>query len=358
MEEKASFWRRRLKEFRLRRLRNLGVNLICALILLGTLAWLGEFFLRHHRYEITNDAIIDQYIVPVSVRVSGYIKDVNFREHQRVKKGDVLITIDDSEFKVRRDDAVAALMDAESALDVLEAEIEASKKYIDAAQSNIDETKVHTGQLEADAKRYEQLLEDKAVSSQVYEQSLSALNAGRAKLVSLEKQKDALEARHKSDLSRVKGAKALILRRKADLTLAELDLSYTKICAPYDGYMGRRSIERGEYVSTGQAVANFVDDEEKWITANYKETQIASLHVGQSVKISVDAFPDMVLDGKISAISVATGSKYSMLPIDNSAGNFVKIRQRIPVRIDFENVPAETLALLRAGMMAEAAAVK
>ncbi len=358
MKGKANSWARKLAEFKQRRRRNVAVNAVCGVLLAAGLLWLGHFFWRHAAYEITNDAIVDQYIVPINVRVSGYIGEVNFKEHQRVQKGAVLLRIDDREFRVRVEDARAALLAAEGALEVLKADIEAAGAHIWAAQSNIEETAVQLAQLKADAERHEKLLREKAVSLQAYEQALSAFKGGAAKLESLRRQKDALAAQHRSLTHKIKGAEALISRRKADLELANLELGYTQITAPYDGCVGRRSVEPGEFVCAGQSVAHFVDDEQKWITANYKETQVARLHVGQRVKIFVDAFPGMELRGQVSAISAATGSKYSLLPIDNSAGNFVKVRQRVPVRIEFVDTTSETLALLRAGMTAETAAVK
>lgn len=145
---------------------------------------------------------------------------------------------------------------------------------------------------------------------------------------------------------------AAILRATAAVEMAKLNLSYTVVVAPCDGWLGRRTLEEGQFVSGGMAITNILPDEQKWIIANYKETQIKDLAVGQSVKISVDAYPDDEFEGVITYISAATGAKYSMVPTDNSAGNFVKIQQRIPVRIDFVNLSAEDNRKLAAGMMA------
>ena len=130
------------------------------------------------------------------------------------------------------------------------------------------------------------------------------------------------------------------------------------LTAPYDGYMGRRTLELGQYVQAGQTISYLVRSEEKWITANYKETQIIHIFIGQEVRVKVDALPGRVFRGRVSAISEATGSKYSLVPTDNSAGNFVKVQQRIPVRIELEGVSREDMALLRAGMMVETEALR
>lgn len=126
----------------------------------------------------------------------------------------------------------------------------------------------------------------------------------------------------------------------------------------YDGYMGRRTLEPGQYVQTGQTISYLVRNKDKWITANYKETQIANIYIGQQVRIKVDAVPGKIFHGEVTAISEATGSKYSLVPTDNSAGNFVKVQQRIPVRIELEDVSSEEMAQLRAGMMVETEALR
>ena len=343
---------------KLLRIRNAVVTLICGALLVCGFIWAAHFFLRHYRYEVTNDAYVDQYIVPVSVRVPGYINEVGFREHQTVKKGDLLVLLDDREFKIRVDDAEAALLDAEAAAEVLESDTEAALRNIKAAQANIDEAEARRLHLEGDAERFRELVKTNAVSKSLKEQAEGEAASNAARIASLKAQKESYEAQYDSLVTKKKSARALILRRKADLALARLNLEYTRVCAPYDGTMGRRSIEAGEFVQAGQTVATFTDASNKWVTANFKETQIASIYPGQKVKIRVDAFPGKTLDGIVSAISGATGSKYSLIPTDNSAGNFVKIRQRIPVRIDFENAADETLGKLRAGMMVEADAKK
>ena len=149
-----------------------------------------------------------------------------------------------------------------------------------------------------------------------------------------------------------------MLRQEADLDLAKLNLSYTILIAPYDGYMGRRTLEPGQYVQAGQTISYLVRGDDKWVTANYKETQITSIYIGQPVRIKVDALPGRVFEGEVTAISEATGSKYSLVPTDNSAGNFVKVQQRIPVRIDLKNVSDEDMRHLRAGMMVETEALR
>lgn len=172
------------------------------------------------------------------------------------------------------------------------------------------------------------------------------------------KQKEALKSTSTETSKRQGNAEATILRREADLAMAKLNLSYTIIIAPYSGYVGRRTLEAGQLVQAGQTITNLIKNDNKWIIANYREKQIENIYIGQEIQIRVDAINGKTFKGRVTAISEATGAKYSMLPTDNSAGNFVKIQQRIPVRIEFEDISNEDMKKLRAGMMVVTEAIK
>ena len=279
------------------RVRNIVLNLVCICLAGSGLWWTATYFWRYVNYEVTNDAFVDQYVAPLNVRASGYIKEVRFKEHQYVRQGDTLLVLDNREYQIKVKEAEAALLDAHGSQDVLHSGIETSHTNIAVQDANIAEAKTT-------------------------------------------------------------GAEAAILRKEADLDLAKLNLSYTVLTAPYNGYMGRRTLEPGQYVPAGQTISYLVRNKDKWITANYKETQIANIYIGQQVRVKVDAVPGKTFHGEVTAISEATGSKYSLVPTDNSAGNFVKVQQRIPVRIDLEDVSPEEMAQLRAGMMVETEALR
>jgi len=341
-----------------RRRLNIVLNTISVLLALGGIAWASHFFFQYYRYEITNDATVDQYITPINARVSGYIKDIRFTEHQFVHAGDTLLIIDDAEYRIKQMDAEAALMDADNSASVVSSGIVTASTNVDVSESNIEEVKARMWKLEQDVKRYRNLLDADAVSQQQYDQIKSEYNAQKAHLDALLKQKEALKSASIEASKRLGNAKANILRRQADLEMANLNLSYTVIVAPFDGYVGRRTLETGQLVQAGQTITNLIRNDQKWITANYLEKQIENIYIGQEVRIKVDAISKKSFQGRVTAISEATGSKFSMLPTDNSAGNFVKIQQRIPVRIDFENISPEDMQKLRAGMMVTAEASK
>jgi len=337
---------------------NIILNTISVLLALGGIAWAAHYFFQYYRYEITNDAIIDQYITPVNARVSGYIKEVRFTEHQFVHAGDTLLIIDDSEYRIKEMDAEAALMDAKNAASVLSSNIVTASTNVAVSGANIEEAKARLWKSEQDLNRYKNLLDAEAVSQQQYDQIKSDYEAQKAHLDALLKQKESLTSTS-TQVSKQQGSvEANILRRQAELDMAKLNLSYTIITAPYDGYVGRRTLEPGQLVQVGQTITNMIKNEQKWVTANYREMQIENIYIGQKVRIEVDAISNKTFYGRVTAISEATGAKFSMLPTDNSAGNFVKIQQRIPVRIEFENISDEDMQKLRAGMMVTTEAVK
>lgn len=351
LEEK----RHKLKKVRVR---NIVLNTVCICLAGSGLWWTATYFWRYVNYEVTNDAFVDQYVAPLNVRVSGYVEEVRFREHQYVHRGDTLLVLDNREYRIKVKEAEAALLDARGSQEVLHSGIETSHTHIVVQDANIAEAKAKLWQLEQDYHRFERLLEEESVPEQQYEQAKAAYEAAKARYQALAAQKRAAMSQYAETSKKTTSAEAAVLRKEAALDLAKLNLSYTVLTAPYDGYMGRRTLEPGQYVQAGQTISYLVRSKDKWITANYKETQIARIYIGQQVRIKVDALPGKLFHGKVSAISEATGSKYSLVPTDNSAGNFVKVQQRIPVRIELEDISSEEMAQLRAGMMVETEALR
>lgn len=353
-----SEWKKKQKILKQHRLRNIILNLIC-IILAGSGLWFtANYFRRYINYEVTNDAFVDQYIAPLNIRVSGYIKEVRFKEHQYVHPGDTLLILDNREYLIKVKEAEAALLDARGSQNVIHSGIKTSQTNVAVQEANIAEAKAKLWQLEQDYYRFERLLKEESVPAQQYEQVKATYEAAKARYQALVEQKNAAISQYTEASQKTTGAEANILRKEADLDLANLNLSYTVLTAPYEGYMGRRTLEPGQFVQAGQTISYLVRNKDKWITANYKETQIAHIFIGQEVFIKVDALPNKTFKGKVTAISEATGSKYSLVPTDNSAGNFVKVQQRIPVRIDLEEVSPEDMQNLRAGMMVETEALR
>lgn len=353
LQERQEIYRKLKRKGR----RNLILNIITILLAIGGIIWAFNFFYQYYKYEITNDATVEQYVSPINARVSGYVKKVYFTEHQYVNEGDTLLVIDDREFKIKIMNAQAALMDAEASSDVLKSAISAASSNVAASVANINEAKAKYWKTEQDYKRYENLLKADAVSKQQFDQIKSEYDAAKAHYESLNQQKSVIESSSVETLKKRKNAEALILQKTADLDLSKLNLSYTVITVPYSGYVGRRSLEEGQFIQAGQTITNIIKNEKKWVIANYREKQIESIYIGQEVMLKIDAIKNKTFKGHVTAISDATGSKYSLLPTDNSAGNFIKIQQRIPVRIDFDDISDEDMSKLRTGMMVTAKAI-
>lgn len=320
------------------------------IILIGGVVEAAFLFLDYKHTETSNDAQVEQYISPVNLRASGYIKKIYFTEHQSVKKGDTLLVLDDREYRIRVMEAEAALKDA-MASTVVDATLQTTQNSASVYEASIAEIEIRLAKLEKDRQRYENLLKRNAATPIQLEQIETEYEATRKKLEATKRQQRAAMSGIKEVSNRRESTEAAIQRATAALEMARLNLSYTVVVAPCDGKLGRRALEEGQYISAGQSITYILPDTQKWIIANYKETQVENLALGQQVRIKVDAISGKEFTGKITAISGATGSKYSLVPTDNSAGNFVKIQQRIPVRIDFTNLSKEDNERLAAGMM-------
>lgn len=242
-------------------------------------------------------------------------------------------------------------MDAHSGRKVVANTLNTASTSASVYDASLAEAQYHADQLEKDYHRYSALLKKNAATPIVVEQYQTQWEMACARVAALKQQREAARSSVTEVDQKQENAEAAILRAEAAVELARLNLSYTVVTAPCDGYLGRRSIEEGQLVNAGQTLTTIIPDSRKWVIANYKETQVSSLFVDQEVKVTVDAFKGKTFKGRITAISSATGSKYSMVPTDNSAGNFVKIQQRVPVRIELTDISDEDNARLAAGMM-------
>lgn len=309
-------------------------------------------FLDYKYTETSNDAQVEQYISPVNLRASGYIGKIYFTEHQTVKKGDTLLVLDDREYRIRVMEAEAALKDAMAGATVIDATLQTTQNSASVFEASIAEVEIRLAKLDKDRQRYENLVERNAATPIQLEQIETEYEATKKKLEGLKRQQKAALSGISEVSNRRESTAAAIQRAQAALEMAKLNLSYTVVVAPCDGKLGRRALEEGQYIGAGQTITYILPDTRKWIVANYKETQVENLTIGQEVRITVDAISDKEFAGRITAISGATGAKYSLVPTDNSAGNFVKIQQRIPVRIDFIDLSEDDNERLVAGMMA------
>jgi membrane fusion protein (multidrug efflux system) len=325
---------------------------IAGIILVALAVWGISTLFELRRYEETNDAQVEEYINPITSRVTGYISRINYEENQDVKKGDTLLVIDDSEYVLQEQEASAALTNARAQIQVLESSVMTSTKTAEGTQAQIAAAKAKLWKQQQEYDRYKKLYDAESATKQQLENVQTALDVAKADYASIVNNYDAAVSKINDVRSQKAALMAEIQRREALLGRNKLNVSYTVIRAPYDGKMGRRTIQEGQLIQAGQTLAFIVNQATgKWIIANFKETQVSKMHIGQTADIEIDAFPGKTFNGTIESLSPATGSRFSLLPPDNSSGNFVKIVQRIPVRIKLTNAPGE-IALLRAGMNA------
>ena len=327
------------------------VNSLLILAVAGGLIWAVTIYFNLDKSLYTNDAQVEEFISPINTRVGGYIKEIRFREHQQVKKGDTLVIIDDRELKIARDQTEAAYMNAIALKNVTSSGVNTVKNNISVSASNIAAARSRVWNAERNFRRYASLLKDEVVTQQQFDQVKTEFDALNSQYQALVGQKETVELTAIEAGNRIGVNDAEIKRAKAALEMSNLNVSYTVIRAPYDGVVGRRTIQEGQLLQPGQSLVSIVRGDQKWIVANYKETQVTKLRIGQLVSVKVDALNNELFSGKVTAISQATGAKFSAVPVDNSTGNFVKVQQRIPVRIEFtENNKSAEMQLLRAGM--------
>ena len=313
--------------------------------------WVASKFIHIGDVEFTDNAQIQRQIVPVNSRVQGYISEIRFKEYEQVKKGDTLVIIDDADMRLRVAQARADYQNAIAGRSVADRSVGVASANVAVSEASISEAKILMENAAVDLERYRKLLDKDAVTRQQYDRAETDYKAKKARYEMLARQRSATSSVAEETRQRIAQNDAGVELAKALLETAELNLSYTVITAPCDGYTSRKEMQIGQLVQPGQTLLDVIDSSDIWITANYKETQMKHIHIGSDVEIRVDAIPDKTFKGKVVSISSATGASLSILPQDNSAGNFVKVRQRIPVRIELtEDTEPD---LLRAGMNVE-----
>lgn len=341
------------------------VFIIILLVLVAGGAWFGiSKYIHSQHHEDTDDAQVSADINPVIPRVAGYITEVKVKDNQQVSKGDTLLVLDNRDFVIKVEQAEAALALAQTNLagaraitQAAKANIATSAASIGTADAQIEAAKVTLWRAQQDYDRYANLIKDHSITQQQYEQALAARQSAERQLGILEEQKKqasqqtrAVSVQSDATATQIASAEATIRQKQVELDAAKLNLSYTIVTAAQDGRVSKVPVHPGQYVQPGQALFSIVHSEEVWVTANFKETQINKMRVGQKVIITADAFPNHKFDATVASFSPATGSTFALLPADNASGNFVKVVQRLPVRIEFTNTTDSLVKQLRPGM--------
>ncbi|RBL89613.1 HlyD family secretion protein [Chitinophaga flava] len=344
--------------------RSKGFVIVLAALVLGGGAFGISKYIHSLHHEETDNAQIDANVSPVIPRVSGFVKEVRVKDNQHVKKGDTLVVLDDRDQAMKVQQAENALGTAKANLGAAEATTSAAEAGISTAQANvgtidaqIEAAKVNIWRANQDYERYNNLIKDHSITQQQYEQALAAKQTAERQLDVLVKQKAAanrqtsvVSSQSSATSKQISLANASIKQRETDVDDAKLVQSYTVITAPEDGVVSKIFVQPGQYISAGQSLFSVVMDTAPWVVANFKETQLDKMKLGQKVTVHVDAFPGTPLEAKLTSFSPATGAKFALLPPDNASGNFVKVVQRLPVKIEFDDPNNELIKRLRPGM--------
>ena len=338
--------------------------IILVILVIGG-SWFGISKYQHSlHHEDTDDAQVSGDISPVIPRVAGYVTDVKISDNQHVKKGDTLLTLDNRDYMIKVEQAQAALQIAQSSLTSAKATTSAAKANIATSQASvgtidaqIEAAKITLWRATQDHERYANLIRDHTITQQQYEQALAAKQTAEKQLAILQEQKNqaqqqtnAVSVQSNATASQINVADATIHQRQVDIDAAKLNLSYTVITAPQDGLVSKVNVQTGQFVQAGQPLFSIVHSENVWVIANFKETQLDKMKEGQKVIIKVDAYPGHKFEAKLTSFSPATGSTFALLPPDNASGNFVKVVQRLPVKIEFIDAGDTLVRKLRPGM--------
>ena len=336
-----------------RKIKKLIYNTIVIALLIIGMAYVCSRFIHLGNVEYTDNAQVKQHITPVNTRVQGFIKKIYFEEYKPVHKGDTLLVIEDSEFKLRLAQAEADLANAQAGQQITHAGIATTQNNIAVNDAGIEEVRVQRANAERELQRYKKLLDKDAVTRQQYDKVKTTYDAINARYEQVLRMKHSTSLTKDEQTHRLGQNEAAIRLAQATVDQARLNLSYTVVIATCDGMTGHKGIHEGQLVQPGQTMVDIVDNSDLWVIANYRETQLPNIKDGADVTFTADAVPGVVYKGVVESISDATGAAFSLIPQDNATGNFVKVEQRIPVRIRLQGNEADEVHRLRTGFNVE-----
>jgi membrane fusion protein (multidrug efflux system) len=324
-------------------------KVVIGTLLLVALYFGGKKVIFSITHETTDNAQIETSIVPVLTRISGYVKTIAIKDYDSVGQNQLVAEIDDAELQVQLLEQQSDLLQSTADVSNAQAQLENGILSLKNNKGVIDLRAIKQKKANNDLKRDENLFKEQAITRKQVEETEFQLAAANQELTNAQTELATANNRIAVLRQNVNRAMALIEMKKTKIKETELKLSYTKIITPSAGKIGKKNINIGQFVQAGTPLFSIVNDSSYWIVANFKESQLESLQEGKSVKIRLDAFPDLAIEGTILSLSDATGAKFSLLPPDNSSGNFIKVTQRIPVKIAINN-QAAFKNKLRAGM--------
>ena len=317
------------------------VGYLVLALALGVGGYYGFHYLMYTRsHETTDNAQLSSDVYQLIPQVSGRISKSYVSDYQEVTQGDTLFTINPDDYAIRIQSAEANLANAEANLEVSRRATGTTSSGLDVVTANITAAEAAYERAQQDLARGENLVKDDVITRQNYDGLVAAEKAARAQYASAKAQYGVTQKQVGTASGQVKAAEAMVALRRADLDNAKLTLSYTAVLAPANGRLSATKIQQGQYVQAGQPLTSLIG-EHLWVVANFKETQLGKIAVGQEAVVEVDTYPGREFRGRVASLSPATGAKFSLLPPDNATGNFVKVVQRVPVKIQFiDSIPA------------------
>jgi membrane fusion protein (multidrug efflux system) len=298
------------------------------------------YWLNARHYESTDDAFVAARSFSIASKVSGYVTDVPVTDNQHVNAGDLLARIDDRDYKIAVDQAQGQVAVAQANIDNYQAQIDSQREQVNQAKAQLDQAQAQLTFAQQEEARSRDLVEKGAGTVQTEQQNRSNLQAQQANTARAKAALVAAELGIKTLQAQLESARASLQQAQAQLDQAKLNLGYTNIVAAQPGRVVKLSGAVGTFVTAGQSLTMFVPDD-IWIVANYKETQLTDMRPGQSVEFTIDAYPDRKLIGRVASVQPGSGTAFSLLPAENATGNYVKVVQRVPVKITVDNWPAD-----------------
>jgi len=324
-------------------------KVVISILLIVALYFGGKKVIFSMTHETTDNAQIETSIVPVLARISGYVKTLEVKDYDSVHQTQILAQLDDAELKMQLEEQEADLLQTTAEVSNAKAQLENAILALKINKGNIDLKNIKLKKVGNDLNRDQNLFKEQAITKKQLEESEFQVSTSNQELSNAQTEYATANNKIAALKENVNRVLAMIDMKKAKIKETELKLTYTTITAPNTGKLGKKNISIGQFVQAGTPLFSIVNDSNFWVIANFKESQLASLIETKKVKIRLDAFPDLDIDGTIQSLSDATGAKFSLLPPDNSSGNFIKVTQRIPVKIAINN-QAAFKNKLRAGM--------
>jgi membrane fusion protein (multidrug efflux system) len=335
---------------------NRVLPIILGVILIAGIIFGIKEYIYYSKHIDTDDAQIDGDISPVVARVGGYVDSIYFQENTHVNKDQELVKIDDQDYLVKLEQAKAAKTGASANINVGQSQIFENAANSASARAKVASADAQLEKVTKDYQRYANLVKDGSVTQQQFDQSKADLQVAQANYNAAQDQYKAALEQESATKDQLHVTNTGVTQKQVDIDYAQLQLSYCQIKAPSSGLVSKKNVQIGQLVQAGQTLFSIVDDSSIYITANFKETQLDNIRAGQKCDITIDAYPDLKLSGAVYNFSPATGAKFSLLPPDNATGNFVKVVQRVPVKIKI-NASKEIMDRLRPGMSVDVSVI-